>query len=283
MFGYVRPLKPELLVREYTRYRSIYCGLCKQIGRDYGQLPRLTLGYELTLLAALLLSLSEEERPVDHAGCILNPVLKKPIVRGGAVLELCAGLSVMLAWHKADDNVRDEQALAARLARSALTPAKRKAQKRFPEYGRIIEDGMASLIEIEQAAPEQAAAAAEPFAAMLRQIFDKAAGLVSEQPEIIEAVGLFGYNLGTWIYLLDAIDDLASDCNNGSWNPFSRLEPDKARLEADGILADQEQSMDRTAALLPYRRDGGLLANVVTKGLPDVRRQILSGEELPRL
>ena len=46
MFGYVRPYKPELLVKELTRYQSVYCGICKQIGRDYGQVPRLALGYD---------------------------------------------------------------------------------------------------------------------------------------------------------------------------------------------------------------------------------------------
>jgi hypothetical protein len=66
MFGYVRPLKPELLVREFSRYKSIYCGICKQIGHDYGQLPRLALGYDLTLLAVLLLPRPGGSRPSNR-------------------------------------------------------------------------------------------------------------------------------------------------------------------------------------------------------------------------
>ena len=32
LFGYIRPQKGELLVREFEQYRGFYCGLCKQLG-----------------------------------------------------------------------------------------------------------------------------------------------------------------------------------------------------------------------------------------------------------
>ena len=35
MFGYLQIDKAELKVREYEAYKSVYCGLCKQLGRDY--------------------------------------------------------------------------------------------------------------------------------------------------------------------------------------------------------------------------------------------------------
>ncbi|MBP1757334.1 MAG: hypothetical protein H6Q62_190, partial [Firmicutes bacterium] len=101
MFGYVRPYKPELLVRELSRYQSVYCGICKQIGRDYGHLERLLLGYDLTLLAILLLALSDEQPPEDFAGCISNPLKKRPALRGGQIIELAAGLTILMAYHKA--------------------------------------------------------------------------------------------------------------------------------------------------------------------------------------
>ena len=51
MFGYVLPCKPELKVREWTRYRAYYCGLCKELGREYGLFSRFLLNYDLVLLA----------------------------------------------------------------------------------------------------------------------------------------------------------------------------------------------------------------------------------------
>ncbi|MFT9057020.1 MAG: DUF5685 family protein, partial [Ethanoligenens sp.] len=28
MFGYVKPFKPELKIREFEAYRAVYCGMC---------------------------------------------------------------------------------------------------------------------------------------------------------------------------------------------------------------------------------------------------------------
>ena len=43
MFGYIRPLECELKVRDQALYRAYYCGLCKTIGRRYGQVARVAL------------------------------------------------------------------------------------------------------------------------------------------------------------------------------------------------------------------------------------------------
>lgn len=281
MFGYVRPLKPELLVREFSRYKSIYCGICKQIGHDYGQLPRIALGYDLTLLAVLLLSFADHQPPDELAGCILNPLARKPIARGGPVLELCAGLTVLLAWQKAKDDVRDGSAPRGRLIQATLHRAWRRARKRYPEYDRIIDEELDRLHLREQAEPDPSAS--EVFGHLLERIFFQGSSLVVVAPEIQSGIGRFGQYLGNWIYLLDAIDDLADDCNNVNWNPFGQLRPDEARVTAETMLRELELAMDRTAALFPYQRDSGLLANIVLQGLPATREQVMRGEKLKRL
>ena len=45
MLGYVKIDKGELKVREYEVYTGYYCGICKSIGKRYGQLPRMALSY----------------------------------------------------------------------------------------------------------------------------------------------------------------------------------------------------------------------------------------------
>ena len=39
VFGYIRPWKAELLVREYEQYRGLYCTLCKEWGSLTGEFP----------------------------------------------------------------------------------------------------------------------------------------------------------------------------------------------------------------------------------------------------
>ena len=46
MFGYIKPLKAELKVKEWEVYQGIYCGLCKQLASRYGLFARMTLNYE---------------------------------------------------------------------------------------------------------------------------------------------------------------------------------------------------------------------------------------------
>ena len=48
MFGYLQIDKAELKVREYEAYKAVYCGLCRQLGRDYSFLTRLALSYDCT-------------------------------------------------------------------------------------------------------------------------------------------------------------------------------------------------------------------------------------------
>lgn len=51
MFGFVRPLRGELKVREWERFQSVYCGLCHTIRRRYGFMQTMMLSYDCTYLA----------------------------------------------------------------------------------------------------------------------------------------------------------------------------------------------------------------------------------------
>lgn len=287
MFGYVRPLKPDLLIREYSRYRSVYCGLCKQISREYGQAARLTLGYDLTLLALLLLSLSVSQPEVSQESCVLNPVRKKPVAGEHPVLQLCAGLSVLLVWHKAADDIQDRQYFRGRGVQAILGRAYRRAKLKYPGYDQTIRNCLQELGECEKGAPDIQAAAV--FGKLLQQVFELAAQDALSVPgfkhheAIYLAVGLFGWHLGNWIYLVDAIDDFAADSDNQRWNPFGGLTDQAAKSAALNKLQEHELELDRTAALLPYQVDSGLLSNIVTKGLAAVRQQIMAGQPLQRI
>ena len=60
MLGYIRTDAPELRIREYDRYRALYCGLCRHMGKCTGQCSRLSLSYDFAFLAAFRMSLTNE-------------------------------------------------------------------------------------------------------------------------------------------------------------------------------------------------------------------------------
>ena len=109
MFGYIRPVKEELKIREFTRYRSIYCGLCKEIKTKYGNIPRLTLTYDMTFFTLLGISLSENDGTIKMESCFLNPMKKKQVMKNHKFLELAAALSVLLAQVKISDDYIDSK------------------------------------------------------------------------------------------------------------------------------------------------------------------------------
>ena len=61
MFGYVSANYTELKKSEQKRYGAVYCGICRRIRQQSGQLGRLALSYDMAFLALLLMSLYEPE------------------------------------------------------------------------------------------------------------------------------------------------------------------------------------------------------------------------------
>jgi len=292
MFGYVRPQKSELRIREFTRYRSVYCGLCKTIGRRYGQLPRLAVSYDLTFLALLLLSLSEETTRDAMEGCILNPVRKKPVAYpagpggGDSILDVCADASILLASMKLDDDITDERSAKARAARILLSRARRRAMALRPALAATLRNGLDRFHQAERMAGDAGADRQDEPAARFGDVLGSLFRLSADgrMPER-EAAGLemLGRALGAWIHRIDAFDDLERDKHNGTWNPYRALAPEEARLVAETGLREAEDEADRIAAILPYRQDAAIIENIVRQGLPAVRAVVLSGGRLARL
>ena len=76
MFGYVNINKPELKIKDFERYHSYYCGLCRTLKKRHGRSGQITLTYDMTFLIILLTSLYEPETVVEKHGCVIHPVKK---------------------------------------------------------------------------------------------------------------------------------------------------------------------------------------------------------------
>ena len=291
MFGYIRPYKSDLLMRQWSYYQSVYCGLCKSIGKNYGQLPRLTVTYDLTFLALLLFSVSEQEASFHNEVCVLNPIKKKTVMTTNAILEITAAVSVMLAWYKGKDNLKDGKYFSGRAINLGLNRVHKKIAAQYSEIDNLISKNLSDLDRYEQQEPDLGAGnvfgrlLAEIFEFCLKHLFQYNLIKISEaeQDSLTKSFYFLGNDVGKWIYLIDAIDDLEQDRDNKNWNPFLLFDGEKARTIAAQELENIELSIDRSAALLPYIRDSSMIANIVQKGLPSVRQEILSGHKLKKL
>ncbi len=287
MFGYVRPYKSEMLVREYEQYKAIYCELCRQLGKEYGWAARFTLSYDCTFYAVLALSVSGARVKQRQGKCAANPLKKcNYLPSEGEEYKKAAALSMIMTCHKLRDNVADEGFLGSLGARCLLPFVSRKAKKaeaRYPFLGAAVKAAMEDqrLAEEEQGGVDRCA---EPTAKMLSEIFRELGGC---QKSLCLPLERFGYFLGRWVYLMDAADDLSRDLSQGAFNPFiARLglggkrelteEEQKAADEAcNGALNATAAQMLPALHLIPMENFGPLVENVVEKGLPEMQREIL--------
>lgn len=114
MLGYVKIDKGELKVREYEVYTGYYCGICKSIGKRYGQLPRMSLSYDAAFLAIILASLNDEPDMPVQEHCIAHPVIKKKTIIRNRAIDYAGDVMLILAWYKLIDDAKDEDKLYAK-------------------------------------------------------------------------------------------------------------------------------------------------------------------------
>ena len=111
MFGYVKPCMPRLMVCECDYYKSVYCGLCRTMGKCVGQGHRLCLSYDFAFLCLVRMAILGHDFSVQNKRCFMHPLKKRPIMQKNESLEYCAMLSAILSYHNLLDNVKDHHGL----------------------------------------------------------------------------------------------------------------------------------------------------------------------------
>ena len=275
MFGYIRPLECELKVREQAQYRGVYCGLCKSIGRRYGQIERLTLSYDCAFLALTLLAISGNSSftPGNCGPRVYRG--KRPIADASPELDYAADVNVLLAWNKAQDDAADDKSAKAALARMTLRRAYKKAAKANRKLDYEIGESMKTLRALES---EKCASIDEPsnaFGKLLASIVLNAPTLpISER----KAAQWMYYNLGKWIYLIDAWDDRKKDEEKKSYNPF--LLSGMSREQAEFLLNITLNEAKKAYDLLSLKAPGGVLENIMILGLVHTQERVLAEKEV---
>ncbi len=279
MFGYVKVNSSELKVKEYEFYRGTYCGLCHSMGKCTGQCSRMTLNYDFVLLA--LVRFIFNEKPCDisfrQSRCFVHPLKKRNTMNKNPSLDYCANTSAILTYQKIVDDINDEHGakkLRARILLPFASHARKKAFKHNPSLKELditVAALLGELSEIETSTESGVDAPAECFGRLLGEIMsfglDSAAARVAYE---------FGRNIGAWIYIADAIDDIPEDIKRGRYNPVVKLYGGRApnadelamiSLALKNHLYGAEASFD----LMPTEDDPikHIIENIIYLGLPD--------------
>ena len=280
MFGYIRVYKPDLKISEYETYKSIYCGLCQQLGREYTPLARMTLSFDFTFLAALNMALAEDKPVYTKRKCPANPLKKCIMADLREIQSHCCDCAVLMLWYKLEDDLKDH-GTASRLRAAALYPAARlayrKAAQRRPELDQLIGNNMRLQAETEAACTASVDLASEPTAQVLSGLFST----LSEDPVQKRVLERLGYLLGRYVYLCDALDDLEDDREKGNYNPFladQSAGPEQIET-AIGTLYLTIAEAAKTFELMELKRFEPILANILYLGMKETVDSIVSKKE----
>ena len=283
MFGYIKPVKAELKVKEWEVYQGIYCGLCKQLSKRYGFFARMTLNYDFVFLAVLDMALREKPIHFCQEHCIVHPIKKRTCCQANVSLDLCCDIAMMLTYHKLADDLHDE-GFAKRMAVRLIFPfAKRdyrKAAELHPELAQKLQAQMEDQEHLEQDGCTQVDRAAQPTARLMADVFSA----LSDDPMKKRALDRLGYLMGRWVYLIDALDDWDEDVEKGRYNPFAKAQEQDPKqnsreqmyMQARGTLYLTIAEMRKAYDLIDIRSLDTILENVLDLGLKSTVDRILT-------
>lgn len=271
MFGYVNILKDELKIKEYNMFRAYYCGLCKRHGELTGQMSRLALSYDFTVLAVFLDSVITENSKLKNARCMLHPTAKRSVVYDSKVLDYCAYMSVALTYFKIKDDIKDKSFSKYAPMLPVFALPMKKIRKLYPQNTETIEKYLNEISVLEAQNCRNIDEISSKFGRLMECVFDY------KDAKDTDALKYMGYTLGRWIYIIDAIDDFSKDEKKGSYNPFL------SKGDISSCLPSLWYNLSQTAKayeLLNIKRNKGLTDNIIYYGLKAATHRVLKNAEI---
>lgn len=260
MFGYVTASLKELNEEMQKRYGAVYCGICRRIRLQSGNVARMGLSYDMAFLALLLMSLYEPEEEIGDRACALHPIRKRPWVDNKFV-QYAADMNVALAYYNFQDDWEDDHKFRAKLLANQFGKHLPDIESRYPRQCRAIADCIRQLSELEKADCGNPDEPASSFGVLMGEL------LTYDEDLWAPTLRQMGFYLGRFIYLLDAALDYEKDAKKKKYNPYLTMGTGKdwPRWEEYLVL-----SMGRCTDFfekLPLVQDKPLLDNILYSGV----------------
>lgn len=274
MFGYVRINKMDLTFREYEHYKAYYCGLCKYLKRNHTELSRMTINYDITFLIVLLSSIYQPSAQVFHEKCIVDPVKKKKHIIN-EITEYAASMNILLAYYKLEDDVNDEGDIKSRLVRRAYRKSFKTAYDKYPQKADFIKACLGELRSLEEDQSTSIDQTSNCFARLLEEIFDY------KDDEYRDRLRKVGFNIGKYIYIMDAYEDLDQDLEKGRYNPFSSYKDDREglKVKVDKLIGMTLARLEEAILNLDIKVNKSIIDNIIYSGVYIRYKGLINGAD----
>lgn len=261
MFGYLTICRDELKIKDERTYKAYYCGICEELKKRHGQISRFALNYDMTFLALLYEGVYESAIKQEQKRCLPHPVKAHPVVLGEATA-YAADMNVLLGYYDALDDWQDEKKPGGLLLSGGMKKTFAGTAARYPRQKQAIDTYLEKLKACEAAKSPDVDLAAGLTGQLMAEIF------TPHEDAFKETLGRLGFQLGKFIYLMDAWEDVEDDLKKDSYNPFAAWagQPDfENRVHQLLLLIASDAA--RAFETLPIEENLDILRNILYCGI----------------
>jgi len=260
MFGYVTASLKELDDDTKKRYGAVYCGICRRIRLQSGNIARLGLSYDMAFLALLLMSLYEPDEEAGNKACSLHPIHKRPWI-DNKFIQYAADMNVALGYYNFLDDWEDDRKYSAKFLAGQFGKHLPEIAQRYPRQCRAIEDCIRQLSQLEKDGCSNPDEPASCFGQLMGELLTYKDDLWA--PNLRQ----MGFYLGRFIYLLDAALDYDKDEKKGKYNPYLAMGTGKDWTRWEEYLVLTMGRCTDSFEKLPLVQDKPLLDNILYSGV----------------
>lgn len=283
MFGYVRIRKDNLKICDFRIYKQKYCGLCQELGKKYGLIYRSILSYDMIFLMLTLENIEAEKHTISFR-CPINPLKKIDVSISEQVTEYSAFINYYLAVLKLEDDVTDENSFIKRIMLKLF-----KHNSNYISIVTAYGDKLAVLSGLMDKvnALEKSNAGFDVLTNSFGEFFVGIFKLFAEEntnekADLYDNLYSLCFNLGKWIYLMDAYDDYSKDIKNGKFNLLKTMaegdnSPDKIKTHKKIAVINELLMFKMKEAFFQVKWDrySEILHNIIFFGCPDTYMNII--------
>ena len=225
MFGYLDVQKDTLNDGQRGLWQTFMCGLCFSTKKLVGNIPRMTITNDINCFNILFHSILDVDVNIEHKNCFSSPFKKRTVIEMTEITDKLSLANVLLTYWNIHDDVVDGDK-GKKLIESVYKKYHKKAQPQVQALDDIIAKRYNQLRELEKGDCDSIDIVSDSFAMLSLDFCNFVLGEKSS-----DYAQTLCYNLGKWIYLIDALDDAQKDLKRGNYNPFVKCY--KAQSMAD--------------------------------------------------
>ena len=217
------------------------------------------------------MSLYEPEETLGLGRCAAHPVKPRPYIESELV-DYAADMTIVMAYHSMLDNWNDDRSYPSLAFSKVLKAGYERVRGRYPRQCSVCERGLGNISRIERDQMQALRdvndsestlldpdACANEFGAIMAEV------LVFKEDEWSDELRSFGFELGRFVYQMDAVYDLPKDLESGSYNPFMQSDLDNDELRM--LLMNRMAAVVDVFERLPLVQDVQILRSVLYAGV----------------